>query len=487
MGFIDEVKTFAENVLKRCRDRYGPKSSPLLVDSIDLETGEPERWEGHVLSNLARQMNFLRTLDALHRLTGERIWRERAEEWIGYALEELQDETSGLLYWGGHSSYDLLRDEPLIGCHELKCVYPHYPFLYEVNPGRTRRLIEAFWNLHVVDWSTLLFNRHGGYKAWDETSPWDHEYRGGPVPIIDNKVLSFINTGSDLIYAGASLSALSGDPKPLTWAKRLLKRYDEIRHEKTGLGGYQFNHREPCRVRISFKKPLGDRPDVNETTVITNGVILTRYGRVAVTLLNLFETLGPAEGREFLEFVRKDLTALAEYSYDFSERTFTPLLYDGTRLSPSDCYEDVGYCRPGKLRKVPANGLMFLAYAKAFRLTGEELLKRVALSLLEGIKRPEERGADEGAYLVFGLLELYGAEGGAYLKSALRLGRELSDRFFIDGFFTVDGHRVSLNSTLPLALLHLENAGGDGPVELPAFYPSTSGFDPKVIIARRGR
>ena len=55
------------------------------------------------------------------------------------------------------------------------------------------------------------------------------------------KGLTFINAGSDLIYAAAMLSKFTSDPKPLEWAKRLAYRYVETRDPKTGIGGYQFS------------------------------------------------------------------------------------------------------------------------------------------------------------------------------------------------------------------------------------------------------
>ena len=380
---------------------------------------------------------------------------------------------------------------PFVGNHELKCVYPYYRFFYRVDPDATRRFVEGFWNGHVRDWSTLLFNRHGEY------APWEHEYIGGPLPIIDDFCLSFINTGSDLIYAGALLSDLSGDGRPLLWAKRLLRRYDQIRDEDTGLGGYQFNHREPCRVRMSFKEPLGDRPDVNETTVLTNGTILTRYGRVAVTLLNLSEELG-REGREFSEFVVRDLTALGKHSYDPSDRCFHAVLTDGTRLSPSDCMEGVGYCSPAKLRKVPSNGLTFLAYAKAYRLTDDPFLRGMVRDLALGMgwgdifgRRADGvslagMGQQDCACALLGLMELYRATGeGRFLRMATDAGDQLLRKYPAEGFFTTadeDGC-THIDSPLPLALLHLakELEGAD----IPTFYPSSASFDPKVIVARR--
>ncbi|MFQ6042008.1 MAG: hypothetical protein ACE5PV_14210 [Candidatus Poribacteria bacterium] len=497
--FVDCVTEFADNVAELCRDKYGEKKSLLLADGVNPKTGAPLKWEKHILSNLACQQNYLRTLDGLTAITGEMKYRKRADEWIEYALSELQDAVSGMLYWGGHTSYDILEDRPLIGNHELKCVYPYYPYLYKVDSDATQFAIEGFWHKHIKDWSNLLFNRHGEYRDWDRTTVWEHEYKGSPLPIIDNSMLSFINTGSDLIYAGATLFKLSGDEKPLLWAKRLLKRYDEIRNETTGLGGYQFNHREPCRVRISFKKPLSERGDVNETTVITNGVIQSRYGRAALTWMNLFEELGVSDGQDFLDMVVKDLTALGKHSYDEENHSFIPLLVDGMKLSPEDCMEGVGYCSPQKLKKVPANGLMLFAYAKAYRLTKNAFFWQMVRSLAIGMGLGEigdepdstisqTSSPPNDTFALCGLLELYKAtDQRDYLALAANLGKGLAQASFVDGFFTMSGGNgwTKIDSSLPVALLHLAATIEQKDIDLPTLYPNSTSFDPKVIIARR--
>jgi hypothetical protein len=380
--FLNAVSQHVDIVLSECRDRYGREGSPLLVDFYNPNTGEPGRWQEvlqsssgsehgplRVTSNLALQQNFLRTLHGLAELTGRQRYRQVADEWIDYALPALQDPTSGLLYWGGHATYDLKRSEPVVGCHEMKCVYPDYGALYRVNPDRTRCMVEGFWERHVHDWSTLLFNRHGAYGGRElragKEGFWERTFRGGDLPIIENESLSFINTGGDLIMAGALLSSLSSDPEPMSWARRLLGQFDRIRHPDTQLGGYQINHREPCRVRVSFKPPLNHDKDINETTVIGCKTILMRYGRVAVTLLNLAREVWANEGREFVDFVERDLSALAQHVYDPSTHSFRPMVNDGRRLTPDDCIEGAGYCKPANLRPLPANGLMFLACAAA--------------------------------------------------------------------------------------------------------------------------
>ena len=123
--------------------------------------------------------------------------------------------------------------------------------------------------------------------------------------------------------------------------KDLLSRYDEIRHPETGLAGYQFNHRHPCRVRASFKPPFDTREDLNEATVVTNGVIRVRYGRAAVTWLNIAEVLGDKEDQPFRDVVVADLEALTEHCFNTDAHCFYQLLMTV----------------PGRSRKTPMKGL----------------------------------------------------------------------------------------------------------------------------------
>ncbi len=493
---IATVARHATAVLERCADRYSGRDTPLLADHIDLTTGEPERWEGRTLTNLARQQHFLRVLDGLATL-GQDRFQTTARAWIEHATRAVADE-GGLFYWGGHSTYDLGADAPLVGNHELKCVYPYYDYLYRVDPERTRRFIEAFWQRHVWDWATLLFNRHGEYGDWDRSRVWQQAaFAGGPLPIVENSALSFINTGSDLIYAGAELFRLCGDERALGWAKNLLSRYDQVRHPETGLGGYQFNHREPCRVRESFKPPLGARAEVNEVTVLTAGTIQTRGQRAAITFLNLYDQLGDKHGREFLDVTLKDLRSLIEHSWDGDQGCFHAVLYDGQRLGEADA-EERGYCPPSKLRKVQANGGALLALALAYRLSNAADLLEMTAAVAgamgwtqSGTAVPTPASGEptpDGPSAVFALLELHEATGeSAYIDAAVTLGQSLANARENEAMLASDptaaGAAASSDNVVALALLHCAAARDGRRGEMPLYYPGGSPWDPKILVS----
>jgi hypothetical protein len=208
--------------------------------------------------------------------------------------------------------------------------------------------------------------------------------------------------------------------------------------------------------------------------------------------------------------VRADLQALATHAYDEDQHLFHAGVVDGTRLSPDDAMEGVGYCPPNKLQPLKADPLMFLSYARAYRIAQADPLLEMALSLAEGMGwtaagGPLEQAAEPTpdswqvpaipgpaqAYALIGLLELHRATGqGQYLAAATALGVGLARQCPVDGIFPSGGESPTYASTdhpLPLALLHVAAAASQSQASLPALYANNSAFDPKVIIARQKR
>ena len=83
-GYIQAVRSFADTVVSDGRDTYGRLKTPLFVDGLQVESLEPVRWQRKgeiwVLCNVASQQPLLRILDGLTALTGERRYRQAAED-----------------------------------------------------------------------------------------------------------------------------------------------------------------------------------------------------------------------------------------------------------------------------------------------------------------------------------------------------------------------------------------------------------------------
>lgn len=511
---IAAVRTFADNVLRLGRDTYGPRHTPLFVDGLHVDTHEPVTWllptehaevwnmpRRWVLCNLASQQQLFRVLDALTTLTGEPRYREAAVEAIRYGFAHLRH-TDGLLFWGGHAAWELVTDRP-VGesnkdwsvnkpipahwdtglVHELKCHFPYYELMWQVDAQATRRLITSIWASHVQRWDILDMNRHGLYGV-DRGPLWDHTYTGGPVPFV-SRSLSFLHTGSDLVWAAGLLSQFDDDPRPLTWAKRLAGRYAEVRDPNTRLGADNYNIFHNHRIRRQFEAQFGDR----FTEASITSLYGTRYGPGAVCFLKLAERLGPA-GDAFRTWVVEDLAAYAKHAYDPQDGRFWVTLIDGTRLKPEDCQQP-GYITPGNLAKRAPGPFNFWAYALAYKLTGDagmwEMARQIGLELdlgdlgetPGGPARLNLQTTAADPHLIFAILDLHSAmRESACLALATRIADNLVARQFHKGFFlpSADHLFAKFDDATPLALLYLEAALRDPPVVLPPYCGGRSFF-----------
>jgi pectate lyase len=502
-AYLHAVRTFADNVLRYGRDTYGPEHSPLFVDGLNVDTHEPVVWrldEEHaknwnmprqwILSNFASQQHLLRVLVALTDLTGDPKYKQAAVDATRYAFDHLRHE-SGLLFWGGHTAWALDLERPVgegrsgsvAGKHELKCNLPFYEFLWQLDPAVTARFIDAFWANHILRWDILDMNRHGRFKVIPG-SPWDHDYTGGPVPF-EGRGLTFLNTGCDLIYAAAILSQLTGDDRPLRWAKRMGQRYADVRHPKTGLGADNYSVLTSHRIQKQFEPEYGDR--ITEATFAS--LYGLRFGRAPICYLKLYERLGEPAA-EFKQWALEDLAAFAKYSYDSAANTFWPMIIDGTRLTPADRKRD-GYISTRWLSGRPADGLNFWAYALACKHSRNPLLWKTMQNIARALDLGDPGAAPDArpelnydtshadVHTIFALLDLYKATNNeAYLRLARRVGDNLLAQQFHKGFFVDDADHIycKFDTITPLALLHLDAALNHRSVKLPDYAASKSYF-----------
>jgi pectate lyase len=496
------VKTFADNVLEKGIDRWSGKNTPLLADGINVETGEPLEYfydgrtgvkgeggeaKSWVMHNLAGQQNLFRVLVGLTNLTGNQKYKAAAEKAIRYHFDSLKSEC-GLLRWGGHQIIDLNTLQPVghawrtnVHQHELKDVFPFYDLMWEVDQTATANFIRSFWNAHVLDWSRLEFNRHGSFgKKMGQL--WESEYQQ-PEPFFEGDGLTFLNTGSDLIYSGAVLYQLNNEKDALRWSKLLAGQYVRARHPETGLGVYQFS--KPRRRATPPDGPLtgtltwsnyGDRAE-NQFGIDFPGVALEGwaifsggfYTLPSLMQLELADRLGK-EGEVFRSWTIDGLKAYAKYAYNPIENHFRPLWADGTDLT-GYAFTRTGYYGPeGRvLKPTPANERFLFTYARAYRLSKDKELWEVVRSIMNGLNLGDHTSTsglnmatvNSSPYTVFALLELYRVlDEPAYLKLAENVGNNILNRSFHKGFFLADENSSTAEFDIiePLALLSLDAA-----------------------------
>ncbi|NQT52185.1 hypothetical protein HQ576_09055 [bacterium] len=474
------VRRFADCVLEHGRDRYGKRKTPLFADGLHAKTLEPARWkkggETWVLCNFASQQPLLRLLDGLTAVTGEPRYRQAAEEAARHVLEHLRT-PNGLLHWGGHMAWDLLDDKPVWQyalCHELKNHQPYYRLLWRVNPTATRRLIEAIWATHVVDWSLLDYNRHasGRKKA---KPPWDHLFRDEtevPFPAKGGN-LSFCNVTPPLMHSGVMLAILGKDSNALRWTRRLVRRWQQARHPATGLCGGQLSYRKEDRAR----QALGHvHPRINEARIVASYHQISRYHMLPLAQLQAAEALAGAGGasaevgREFLQWASEDLRTYGRRCCDPATGAFPAVMTDGTPIQWQDAR--TGYYTPESFAPRKPDGFLFWAYALAYRLTRNEDHWRMARQLAERLGLGDIGTPGDGQRsishptrasdwrLLYALLELHQATGRqALLRLAASVGANAGRQQAPTGLFPRSGRDYArTGDELPLALLHLAAA-----------------------------
>ena len=503
---IQAVRKYADLVLEKGRDTYRDKRTPLFVDGLRVLDHSPATWvhEGKtwIPSNLANQQNFFRTLVGLTNLTGEHAYKLAAEAAINFGFENLRH-PNGLLYWGGHRFLDLASGEH-VGegyRHEFKFTRPYYDLMHEVNPEVTAHFIRAFWNAHVMDWSNLDMNRHGNY---DDVMGdlWNNTFKEGP-PFFEGDGLTFINAGTDLIYAGLMLYDFTGEQGAYDWSMRLVSQYVQARHPKTGLGVYQYSKpirkdSPPATGPLPTTSNYGDRAE-NQFSgefgdVALEGYMLRNpgaiYGNNAIIQLQLAEKLGN-KGTELLAWTITGLKAWARYGYDSEKNLARTIWADGTDLNGYIIKRDGYFGKEGTVfsaTKVPV--LLLWSYALGYRLTGDPELWATFRQMAVGFglgdlgEKPgvgmkiNQNSSLADPLAVFALLEVCQmTDRQVYRDLAVRLGDNILNQRFHNGLFVPSkSHRFgSINAIEPLALLSLE-ALMRGDLSLVPMYNGGSGY-----------
>ncbi|VUS47211.1 pectate lyase [Klebsiella grimontii] len=487
---LNSVKQFADTVFDKAGYKYG-HDVPLLADGVDPRTGKQMEWifpdgKKAVLSNFSAQQNLMRVLVGLSNLTGDAKYKQRAEKNVRYYFDHYQD-TSGLLFWGGHRFVDLNTlkvegpsEKEMV--HELKNAYPYYDLMFAVDKNATTRFIKSFWNAHVNNWKTLETSRHGEYgKAMGKL--WQNDFEQQP-PFFATKGLSFLNAGNDLIYSASLLYQYDHDGAALIWAKRLAEQYVLPRDKKTGLGVYQFtqplkradtnddtdtNSKYGDRAQRQFGPELG--ADALEGNMMIKGRTSTLYSENALMQLALAKSLGK-DGDDIKKWTLDGLKAFATYAYDKNTNTFRPMLANGTDLSGYILKRDGYYGKKGTtLKPYPAGNEFLLSYARAWTLEQDPAIWHVARGIAQGlglgdIGEPGGWGTqlnlntdNNEPYAIFALIDLWQSTNNkAYLMLADRVGTNILNTRRLNGFFVDDlqAEFANIDNIAPYALLALE-------------------------------
>jgi len=490
---------FGETVLKYGRDTYGETHTPLFTDLLDVDTMKaPEKmyinrlghrsrpgprklrpWQPVVSSNLSYQCNLMRFLAGLSNLIGDAKYKEAYKDNLRYYFEHYQIQ-AGVLRMGHHCFIDLKADHydgddwPAgERGHEMKGDLPYYDLFWEVNPQATARMLMGHWNCHIKNWDNMEFTRHGYWNKKFDPGVWDRPM-GEPVQGMFKGDLTFFGSGSDIIWAGVKLAQLSGDEKPLKWAKRLFARYVDNAHPKTGI--------PPCHHTIVRQFGSGNWQEYAlYPSFFANDV----FGDGATRIMRMGDALGE-KGAYFSESVHKYLKAYAKYAYNPKDNILQPILYDGTVL-PKPEYSSW-----------PAGGNYMLAYALCYRQSKDKEI----WDILQSICRGNDLGdignvggispklnlatSQSDPVIIFALIEMFNAtDNRAYLNLARLVGNNVLKQYYNaeKGLFVKSElHKnANLNTLEPLAFVGLQAALTGKGDKVPTYAGSYPGQETHIL------
>ncbi|MCB9769232.1 MAG: hypothetical protein H6752_13625 [Candidatus Omnitrophica bacterium] len=182
---------YADAMLERGRDRYGPIQSPAFVSTLELpaltmpETvsatttqlySEYFRADDYSTSaNPMYHIDLYQLLFVLSDLTENPKYRTAGEEAIAWFFENAQSPETGLLAWGEHIGWDLVQDRLTVGgvrangefqlsdTHEFYGPWLHWDVTWECAPDPAKRFAIGLWEHQIYDPITCAFSRHARY------------------------------------------------------------------------------------------------------------------------------------------------------------------------------------------------------------------------------------------------------------------------------------------------------------------------------------
>jgi len=184
-NFLETVRRYADAMIERGRDTYGPQKSGLLLSALDRTTlgllqvrpappggirrgDRPGRaWVEMNGANPMLDQNLLRVFYTLSELTGDARYAKVADEELTWFFNHTMSPKTSLLPWGEHLSWDVVHDVPISGgdemMHEFARPWTLWERCFALAPEASTRFALGLWEHQIADHKTGGFDRHAPY------------------------------------------------------------------------------------------------------------------------------------------------------------------------------------------------------------------------------------------------------------------------------------------------------------------------------------
>jgi hypothetical protein len=418
--YLQIVRRFADTLLEKGRDRYGPKNTAMWLSVISVEDFSVPRLASEVPatpgvrdsdravggSNLYLDRSTLYTLRVLSQVTGDDRYTRAVDAYVRDYLANCQSAETGLLAWGEHLYYDVFLDRVVSerSSHELLEWTPPWDLLWEVDPAAaTRAMAGLRYHFRAEDPATQgwLFNRHAAWARPAYTN-------AGGQPWIKHSGL--------FAHAFGILAGKTNDAQWRRWATGVGNLYWGIRHPQTGLT-------ESC---------IGDQREMSRCTYLGGMSLLSYF------LLKGYHA--DPEQRDARDHALVMLRALDRYAWDSAARRYREwLTTDGAPpkgMSANDITPNpwvFAYCSGSSLLRFGR----VAAFVARTEKDGECLaMARRAAAVMQVYPVPDKFTPEEAGFAIHLPLDLYDLTGEpAYLEDARKLARTAVGRLWAEGLF----------------------------------------------------
>lgn len=238
-SLLEVVRRYADTMIERGRDTYGPRKTNLLLSALDRTTLSPltvrpappggvrredrpgPPWSALTGANPQLDQNLLRVFYALSGITGDGKYARASDEELQWFLKNAVSPKTGLLPWGEHMFWDVMEDKPASGgadlVHEFARPWVLWDRCFELAPEESRQFALGLWEHQVADHRTGAFDRHAPY--------FEHGPRDGK---------DFPRHAGFYIATWAHAFKHSKDPTFLRAVETLVARFERKRVQKDG-------------------------------------------------------------------------------------------------------------------------------------------------------------------------------------------------------------------------------------------------------------
>jgi len=271
-----------------------------------------------------------------------------------------------------------------------------------------------------------------------------------------------------LMHSGTMLSILDKNKDALKWTRRLVYRWQQAKHPKTGLSGGRFKYNPNYDRSIKAYKHL--YPSINDASILWGGNRQRRYHQLPLTQIQNGEMLLRAGGEyaelgcKFIVWALEDLKIYARQCYNPATGQFKAMMTDGT-IFDSQKAKKSGSVPPPR----DPDAMLLWGYAMAYRVSRDKAywdmarnigksMKLGDIGLPNGKEQALNFDTDQLTWrIIYPLLELYRAEGNrSILRLACRIGDNLLKLQKQTGLFPLPGRQYARTGDgIPLVLLHL--------------------------------